>query len=77
MLLKENLVVVVLICVGWLKIVVEGGVLVDLMCGVGIFLVEVVLMVVDIVLNFRCECWGFSNWLGYVLVLWCKFYEEV
>lgn len=51
MLLKENLVVVVLMCVNWFKIYVEGGGLFDLMCGSGMLLIEGVLMVVDVVLG--------------------------
>lgn len=72
-LIKENFVVVIVMCFGW----VSGMLLFDLMCGFGILLIEVVMLVIDCVLGLYCGYWGFGGWVQYDDVIWKEVKVEV
>lgn len=57
-----------LMCSGWIENI--DVLLVDLMCGLGIIVIEVVYIVCNIVLGIKCMYWGFIKWFGYEEKFW-------
>ncbi|MDO9556114.1 MAG: bifunctional 23S rRNA (guanine(2069)-N(7))-methyltransferase RlmK/23S rRNA (guanine(2445)-N(2))-methyltransferase RlmL [Coriobacteriia bacterium] len=74
--LKETLAAGVLALAGWRGIAVDGGALLDPMCGSGTLLVEAALMAGDIAPGLRRTRWGFKAWTGHEPEVWDGLIDE-
>ena len=68
--LKENLAAALLLRAGWLEVVVEGGHLLDPMCGSGTLLTEAAMLVADIAPGIWRQEFAFERWLQHQPELW-------
>ena len=74
--LKENLACAMLLRAGWPAIAVEGGALIDPMCGAGTLLIEGALMAADVAPGLRRDYWGFLGWRGHDAAAWQALLDE-
>lgn len=74
--LKENLAAAILMRAGWKKIVENGGVLLDPMCGSGTLLIEGALMAANIAPGLARNYFGFLRWKKHDAALWQNLWEE-
>lgn len=68
--LKENLAAALLMRAGWPDMAIQGGALIDPMCGSGTLLIEAAYIAADIAPNLNREKFGFHGWLQYNSDLW-------
>jgi 23S rRNA (guanine2445-N2)-methyltransferase / 23S rRNA (guanine2069-N7)-methyltransferase len=74
--IKENLAVALLLRAGWPAMAVEGGALLDPMCGSGTLIIEGAMIAADIAPGILREHYGFQNWLQHDAELWETIREE-
>lgn len=74
--LKENLAAALLLRADWPAIAVQGGALLDPMCGSGTLPIEAAFMAADIAPGLLREYFGFLGWQGHVPALWRQLREE-
>jgi 23S rRNA (guanine2445-N2)-methyltransferase / 23S rRNA (guanine2069-N7)-methyltransferase len=74
--LKENVAAAVLLRAGWPGICVQGGQLVDPMCGSGTFLTEGALIAADAAPALDRDYFGFTGWRGHDTQLWERLRAE-
>ncbi|NLC71161.1 MAG: bifunctional 23S rRNA (guanine(2069)-N(7))-methyltransferase RlmK/23S rRNA (guanine(2445)-N(2))-methyltransferase RlmL [Desulfuromonadaceae bacterium] len=74
--LKENLAAALLILNNWQQTAVEGGILVDPMCGSGTIPIEAALMVTDTAPGLLRPYFGFLGWKGHDAALWSRLLDE-
>ncbi|WP_444884594.1 bifunctional 23S rRNA (guanine(2069)-N(7))-methyltransferase RlmK/23S rRNA (guanine(2445)-N(2))-methyltransferase RlmL [Microbulbifer sp. PSTR4-B] len=74
--LKENLAAALLLRARWPQIAVEGGALLDPMCGSGTILIEAAMMAADIAPGLFRESFGFERWLNHQSDIWNELREE-
>ena len=68
--LKENLAAAILMRAGWPRIALEGGALLDPLCGSGTLLIEGALMAGDVAPGLRRDYYGFLGWKGFDRAAW-------
>ncbi len=74
--LKENVAAAVLLRAGWPSLAVNGGQLLDPMCGSGTFLIEAAAIAGDAAPALGREYFGFSGWRGHDAALWERLCDE-
>lgn len=74
--MKENLAAGILIRAGWPEIAVQGGALLDPMCGSGTLLIEAALIAADIAPGLSRGSFGFERWLNHQNDIWLELREE-
>ncbi len=74
--LKENLAAAVLMRAGWPEIALEGGELVDPMCGTGTLPIEAALMAAGGAPGLGRARFGFERWRGHDAAMWKELLTE-
>ena len=74
--LKETLAAGILLMAGWPELALQGGVLVDPMCGSGTFAIEAAWMASNVAPGLLRQRWGFDGWQGHDAALWERVRSE-